>query len=102
DDPGFMGRICDDPSSTLGLYDIDEEEREKLVNACKNGDERIIAQIARGYGVDWKAEQVAGIGALSEDEVSLEARPHTLTNDEGGLHINPGALAGDGYKGVQP
>ncbi|MDQ3705683.1 MAG: hypothetical protein M3437_10760 [Chloroflexota bacterium] len=97
DDPGFMGRICDDPSGTLGIYDIDDEEREKLIDACRNGDEGIIAQIARSYGVDWKAEHVTGIGALAEDEVSLEQRPSL--GIEGG--ISPGALAGDGYRGVQ-
>ena len=97
DDPGFMGRICGDPSGTLGIYDIDDEEREKLIDACRNGDEGIIAQIARSYGVDWKAEHVAGIGALDENEISLEQQGKL--GIEGG--ISPGALAGDGYRGVQ-
>jgi hypothetical protein len=102
DDPGFMGRICDDPSGTLGIYDIDDEERQTLIDACRNGDQERIAQIARSYGIDWKSEHIAGIGALGDEEVSLEERPNTLTNDEGGLHINPGTLTGDGYRGVQP
>ncbi len=102
DDPGFIGRICEDPAGTLGIYDIDGEERETLVEACRNEDHAKIGQIARSYGIDWKADHVAGIGALGDDEVSLEQRPTTLTNDEGGLHIAPGALGGDGYRGVQP
>lgn len=102
DDPGFIDRICDDPSSTLGIYDIDDEEREKLVNACRNQDLRGIGQIARSYGIDWKADHISGIGALGDDEVSLEQRPSNLSKDEDGLHIAPGAVGGDGYRGVQP
>ncbi len=97
DDPGFMGRICDDPSGTLGIYDIDDEERQTLIDACRNGDEQAIAQIARSYGVEWESDHVVGIGALSDDEVSLEQRPSL--GIEGG--ISPGAMAGDGYRGVQ-
>lgn len=100
DDPGFMGRICDDPQSTLGIYDIDDAEREQLLNACQNGDTEAIARMARGYGMNWQAEHVAGIGALADDEVSLEIRPTNLAKDTDGVPV-PGAMANDGYHGVQ-
>src|SRR3712207_5881344 len=100
DDPGFMGRICEDPENTLGIYDIDDAERGQLLNACQNNDTAAIAQIARGYGMNWQAEQIAGIGALADDEVSIEGRPSGLMKDPDGMPV-PGALGNDGYHGVQ-
>lgn len=100
DDPGFMGRICEDPEGTLGIYDIDETERTQLVTACQNNDTEAIGSIARGYGMNWQAEHISGIGALADDEVSLENRPTNLAKDPDGVAV-PGALANDGYHGVQ-
>jgi hypothetical protein len=74
DDPGFWERAVQDPQSTLGLYDLDEAERQTLFRAVQTRDAGAIRQMAAKVGIDWTADHIAG----------------------------PGALPGDGYEGVRP
>ena len=95
DDPGFADRVAQDSESTLGLYDLDENECQTLIQAITNKDHATIRQLASNVGIDWTADHIGGIGALDEAEVSTEGAA--------GRGISgPNALAGDGYEGVQP
>src|SRR5438477_13017975 len=69
DDPGFKERVAQDPESTLGIYDLDENERQQLVNM----DEEAMNRLAASVGLNWGAGKVSGVGALDESEVSTEA-----------------------------
>jgi hypothetical protein len=91
DDPGFKGLVAQDPQSTLGIYDLDDNERQALMNM----DEAAMRQMASSVGLDWSADHVSGTGALEDEEVSTEggAKP--------GIEV-PKSLPGDGYEGVQP
>src|SRR5688500_2581637 len=95
DDPGFTDRVAENPESTLGIYDLDEDECNTLIDAVKKRDAMAIRGLATKVGIDWTAGHIGGIGALDESEVSTEraARP--------GIQ-GPGALTGDGYEGVTP
>jgi hypothetical protein len=95
DDPGFTDRVNEDPQNTLGIYDLDQEECDRLINAVTNRDNRAIRQMASGVGIDWRADHIGGVGALDEQEVSTEGAVNT------GIK-GPGALPGDGYEGVMP
>ena len=95
DDPGFTDRVSEDPENTLGLYDLDQAECDRLTNAIKNRDNRAIRQMASSIGIDWKSDHIGGVGALDEHEV----------NTEGAANVGiqgPGALPGDGYEGAMP
>ncbi len=113
DDPGFSDMVCSDPEATLGNYDLDDEDRELLANACKSNDQGKLTEMARNLDIDWKAQHLAGVGALGDDEVSIEHQPHPTPHGpdhfypagksmESSLTQNPGALSGDGYDGVHP
>lgn len=95
DDPGFTDRVAEDPNSTLGIYDLDEEECNSLVDAVKKRDAMAIRGLATKAGIDWTAGHIGGIGALDESEVSIES------TRKPGIQ-GPGALPGDGYEGVTP
>lgn len=95
DDPGFTDRVSEDPESTLGIYDLDEDECKALIDAVKKRDAMAIRGLATKAGIDWTAEHIGGIGALDEAEVSTER------TGKPGIK-GPGALSGDGYEGVQP
>lgn len=95
DDPGFTDRVAEDPEGTLGLYDLDETECNTLINAVKNDDHDTIRRMASSVGIDWTADHIGGIGALGEQEVSIES---TQTRRVDG----PSAFTGDGYEGVMP
>src|SRR5438094_4980049 len=71
DDPGFKEMVAQDPESTLGIYDLDENERQQLMSM----DEAAMNRFAIGLGLDWGAGHVSGVGALDEAEVSTEASP---------------------------
>jgi hypothetical protein len=90
DDPGFTDRVDTDPEGTIGLYDLDQQECDTLIAAVKNDDHAAIRQMAERVGVDWTADHIGGIGALSPEETGIDG-----TRSEG-----PGALPGDGYEGV--
>ena len=95
DDPGFTDRVAEDPESTLGIYDLDEDECNTLIDAVKKRDAMAIRGLATKAGIDWTADHIGGIGALDESEVSTEgARKPGIQG--------PGSLAGDGYDGVMP
>ena len=95
DDPGFAGLVAQDPQSTLGIYDLDEDECNTLISAATSNDEATLRQMAERVGLDWRADHVTGVGALDESEVSTEG---AVRREIGG----PGALPGDGYSGVMP
>ena len=95
DDPGFVDLVRQDSQSTLGIYDLDETECQTLIQAINNDDRNTIQQMASGVGIDWTSGHIGGVGALGEQEVSLEQRPSL------GIQ-GPGALSGDGYEGVMP
>ena len=71
DDPGFKELVAQDPESTLGIYDLDENERQQLMSM----DEAAMYRFAAGMGLDWGAGHVSGVGALDESEVSTETSP---------------------------
>jgi 2-hydroxychromene-2-carboxylate isomerase len=97
DDPGFSDRITQDPDGTLGIYDMDAQERATLSNAVRTGDESALLDMANRLGVDWRAVNIGGAGALDESEVSTEAAPKR------GVH-GANSMTGDGYdpNAVQP
>ena len=96
DDPGFTDRVAQDPENTLGIYDLDENECNTLIQAVTNRDNRAIRQMASNVGIDWKAGHIGGVGAIGEQEAGLE----NASRSKGvqGAH----AVAGDGYDGVMP
>src|SRR5437762_2795937 len=80
DDPGFKDMIARDPEGTLGLYDLDENERQMLMTM----DEAQMRDVAANVGLDWRADHVSGVGAIDESEASIESArkpgievPHT-------------------------
>ena len=86
DDPGFKDLVAQDPESTLGLYDLDDSERQALMNM----DEAQMRQLAKNVGLDWSADHVSGVGAFDETEASVE----------GGA--KPGIDVPHAYEGSQP
>jgi hypothetical protein len=86
DDPGFATMVQQDPQNTLGIYDLDDSERQSLEQAILRNDESTFQQLAATCGMDWQARHVHGVGALSEEEVSTEeaAKPGI------DVHISPG------------
>jgi hypothetical protein len=75
DDPGFVNLVAADPQNTLGIYDLDEEECQQLIQAATHHDEDTLRAMASRVGIDWTANQIQGTGALSSSEVSLEGQP---------------------------
>lgn len=102
DDPGFSDMVCSEPERTLGLYDLDDNDRSLLTNACQNKNTDAIAQLARSYGIDWQSDSVAGTGALGDEEVSIEQQRQPGIHGPEGVHVPPGGTAADGYAGAQP
>jgi len=91
DDPGFAERVAQDPNGTLGLYDLDENERQQLMNM----DEAEMRRIASSVGLDWGADHVSGVGALNDEEVQIESQAKPGIS-------GPHTIAGDGNVGAQP
>lgn len=90
DDPGFVTRIVEDQEGTLGIYDLDDQERQALAQAVGGGDDAAIRGMAERVGIDWTADHIGGAGALDDHEVSTEATPRL------GVHgVN--AMTGSGY-----
>ena len=96
DDPGFFDMAAADPDSTIGIYDLDDEERQTLIRAVQSRDNNALRQMASQVGIDWTAGHVHGVGSLSEEEAEVEAERLRL-----GVR-GPNALTGDGYEGVMP
>src|SRR5438132_184769 len=71
DDPGFKDLVAQDPDSTLGIYDLDDNERQQLMSM----DEAAMNRFAIGLGLNWGAGPVSGVGALDDSEVSTESSP---------------------------
>src|SRR5438477_1940744 len=66
DDPGFADLVAQDPQSTLGIYDLDDNERQALMNM----DETQMRQLAESVGLDWSADQVSGVGTLDDADAT--------------------------------
>jgi hypothetical protein len=95
DDPGFAGMVQSDPDNTLGIYDLDETECQTLIGAVQSGDNAALQEMASKAGVDWGSTHVTGLGALDENDVSIES------TSTGGIK-GAKAIAGDGYEGAMP
>lgn len=91
DDPGFADRVAQDPQGTLGLYDLDENERQQLMKM----DEAEMNRLASSLGLDLGGDHVSGVGALDDEEVQIESQGKPGINVP---HVQPG----DGYDGAQP
>jgi hypothetical protein len=90
DDPGFGDMVQQDPQNTLGIYDLDDTERQSLEQAIRNDDLNIIQQLAASCGMDWKSQHVHGVGALSDEEISTEGAAKPGID----VHISPGDVGG--------
>src|ERR1044072_1813034 len=77
DAPGFVDLVSQDPHSTLGIYDLDETEYQALTQAITDRDGATIRRMAGDVGINWTAEQLYGVGALPDEEVSIEPAPGT-------------------------
>ena len=92
DDPGFKDLVAQDPQSTLGIYDLDENERQQLMSM----DEAAMNRLAADLGLNWGADHVSGVGALDEAEVSTEASPKL------GVSVPHDALPASGQDVLHP
>ncbi len=95
DDPGFCDRVAQDPQIALGPYDLDDTERQALIQAFAKEDDTAVRQMAASAGLDWTADHIQGVGALDESQTSTEGPSATGVN-------KPNAMTGDGYEGVMP
>ena len=92
DDPGFKDLVAQDPEATLGIYDLDENERQQLMSM----DEAAMNRFAAGMGLSWGGGPVSGVGALDESEVSTESSgkpgvsvPHDAATPPGQNVLHP-------------
>jgi hypothetical protein len=93
DDPGFVDLVSQDPQSTLGIYDLDETEYQALTQAITNRDGATIRRMAGDVGINWTAAQLYGVGALPDEEASIEPAPGTVIS-------GPADMAYGGYERV--
>ncbi len=68
DDPGFANLVAADPQSTLGIYDLDEEECNALIQAVTNKDDATLHNMASKVGIDWTSDHISGAGALDDTD----------------------------------
>jgi hypothetical protein len=92
DDPGFRDLVAQDPQSTLGIYDLDDNERQQLMSM----DEAAMHRFAIGLGLNWGSGPVSGVGALDDSEVSVES------SGKPGVSIPHDNLPGNGQGVVHP
>jgi hypothetical protein len=71
DDPGFVNLVAADPQNTLGIYDLDEDECQVLIQAVTNKDEATLKNMASKVGIDWTSDHISGAGALDDTEGSI-------------------------------
>jgi hypothetical protein len=71
DDPGFVNLIAADPQNTVGIYDLDDDERQALIQAVTNKDEATLKNMASKVGIDWTSDRISGAGALDDTEDSI-------------------------------
>ena len=84
--------VAQDPEATLGIYDLDENERQQLMSM----DEAAMNRFAIGLGLNWGAGPVSGVGALDDSEVSTESSgkpgvsvPHDAAPSPGQNVVHP-------------
>ncbi|MEO8287641.1 MAG: hypothetical protein ABI670_14530 [Chloroflexota bacterium] len=87
DDPGFVDLVSRDPDSTLGIYDLDEAECKVLIEAVTKKDDATLREMANKVGVDWAADHIQGVGALSSSEVQLEGGPRVQPSTADDLKV---------------
>jgi len=68
DDPGFVDKVADDPQGTLGLYDLDDKERQVVANSCITRDDTALHELAAKAGLQWHKGHFHGVGALPDEE----------------------------------
>ena len=77
DDPGFVDQVAADPQSTLGIYDLDENECNALIGATNNKDEATLRNMAQKVGIDWTADHISGAGSIyPDDDIDNPANTH--------------------------
>jgi hypothetical protein len=76
DDPGFVNLVAADPQSSLGIYDLDENECQALIQAVTNKDDATLHNMASKVGIDWTSDHISGAGALDDvgDSVGRASR----------------------------
>ncbi|MFL5732420.1 MAG: hypothetical protein ACJ78Q_04395 [Chloroflexia bacterium] len=100
DDPGFKERVAQDPQSTLGIYDLEDDERQQLMNM----DDAEMHELAASVGLNWGPGPTGGVGALDDDDESTGGprKTHISVSRDQPTESVPHALPGDGYEGVRP
>lgn len=93
DDPGFWQIVAQDPQTTLGIYDLSEDERDAILDSVSRNDHEEITQLAKAAGLDWNAEHLSGVGALPDDDDTTTGRTSTHAAGTGTAH----AFTGEGY-----
>ena len=68
DDPGFADKVATDPGGALGLYDLDDDQRNVLTNTCVTGDDTALHEMATKAGLQWHQGHFHGVGAPPEEE----------------------------------
>ena len=104
DDPGFFDRVKEDPQATLGIYDLDEDQCDALIDAVVHNDSEEIVQLASAVGMDWRAPHVSGVGALPDEDTAVEAptsTPRGLSGQGNTNTYNP-APASDSSGDLRP
>lgn len=96
DDPGFVNLVAADPQSTLGIYDLDEEECQALIQATTNKDEDTLRNMASKVGIDWTADHISGAGAIDPTAEDFEGK--SVSTFHGG-DINVAAFGADWVTG---
>lgn len=68
DDPGFADTVASDPQGTLGIYDLDDEQRQVVSNTCITHDDTALHDMAEKAGLQWHEGHFHGVGAPPDDE----------------------------------
>jgi hypothetical protein len=68
DDPGFADKVADDPQGTLGLYDLDDNERETVADTCITHDDTALHALADKAGLQWHEAHFHGVGAPPDED----------------------------------
>jgi hypothetical protein len=77
DDPGFVDLVAADPQSSLGIYDLDEEECQSLIQAANSKDEATLKNMATKVGIDWGSNRISGAGALENADEGVDRASRT-------------------------
>jgi len=67
DDPGFSDTVAADPKGTLGIYDLDDEQRQVFTDACVTHDDTALHEMATKAGLQWHQGHFHGVGAPPDE-----------------------------------